>query len=103
MKFFQRSGVLLGVLVAVSAVFAVGCGGTVVDSTAMEEDIAAYVEKSLHEDVKSVDCPSDQPVDPGLKIRCEVTLKDGKVKVATAEVTNRDADYRIAQYGGSNE
>jgi Asp-tRNA(Asn)/Glu-tRNA(Gln) amidotransferase C subunit len=101
MSFWKRLGAMAGVVLI--AAFAVGCGGTVVDSTAMEEDIAAYIEKTQQEDVKSVDCPSDQPVDPGLEIRCEVTLKDGKVKVATAEVTNKDADYRIARYGGSNE
>lgn len=103
MKFFQRSGVLLGVLAAVSAVFAVGCGGTVIDATGMEETVQEYLEKSLHEDVKSVDCPSDQPPDPGLVISCDVTLEGGKAKVATVEVTNKDADFRIKQYGGSNE
>jgi hypothetical protein len=103
MKFFQRSGVLLGLLVAVAAVFAGGCGGTVIDSTGMEETVSEYLEKSLHEDVKSVDCPSDQPPDPGLIIKCDVALKGGTKKVASVEVTNKDADFRIKQYGGSNE
>ena len=103
MKFFQRSGVLLGLLAVASMAFVVGCGGTVIDSTGMEETVQEYLEKSLHEDVKSVDCPSDQPPDPGLVIDCDVTLKDGKAKVAAVEVTNKEADFRIKQYGGSNE
>jgi hypothetical protein len=103
MKFFQRSGVVLGLLAAVSMVFVAGCGGTVIDSTGMEETVQEYLEKSLHEDVKSVECPSDQPPDPGLVIDCHVTLKGGEAKVATVEVTNKDADFRIKRYGGSNE
>jgi hypothetical protein len=103
MKFFQRPGVLLGLLAAVSMAFLAGCGGTVIDSTGMEETVQEYLEKSLHEDVKSVDCPSDQPPDPGLVIDCDVTLEDGKTKVAAVEVTSKDADFRIKQDGGSNE
>jgi hypothetical protein len=103
MKFLQRSGLLLGLLAAASMVFVVGCGGTVIDSTGMEETIQEYIEKSLHEDVNSVDCPSDQPPDPGLVIKCDVSLEGGKTKVAAVEVTNKDADFRIKQYGGSNE
>jgi len=99
----SRFNALLGAVALVAALLFAGCGGTVIDVTTMEEDIAAYVEKTLDEDVKSVDCPSDQPVDPGLKFKCEVTLKGGKVKEATVEVTNKDADYRIAHYGGANE
>jgi hypothetical protein len=103
MKFFQRSGVLLGLLAAASMAFAAGCGGTVIDSTGIEETVQEYLEKSLHEDVKSVDCPSGQSPDPGLVIKCDVVLKGGETKVASVEVTNKDADFRIKQYGGSNE
>jgi hypothetical protein len=98
---FGRIGGVLGLLLA-AAVLA-GCGGTVLDSTAIEEQVDAYVENSLHESVKSVDCPSGEPVDPGLIIKCDVSLKDGGKKVASVEITNKDADFRIARYGGSNE
>jgi hypothetical protein len=95
-------------LVAIAAVaaavfFIASCGGTVVDATAMDEDLTAYLEKSLHENVKSVDCPSDQSVDPGRIIKCDVTLQGGAHKVLTVEITTKEADYRVKHYGGANE
>jgi hypothetical protein len=99
-RFYGFFGALA--LIALLAM-AIGCGGTVVDATAMNEDLTAYLEKSLQEDVKSVDCPSDQPVDPGLLIECDVTLKGGAHKVLTVEITTKEADYRVKHYGGANE
>ena len=95
---FRSVAVLLA-----AALFVAGCGGTVVDATAMDEDLTAYLEKSLHEDVKSVDCPSDQSVDPGRIIKCDVTLRGGAHKVLTVEITTKEADYRVKRYGGANE
>jgi hypothetical protein len=95
---------LFGALALVALLtMAIGCGGTVVDATAMNEDLTAYLEKSLHENVKSVDCPSDQPVDPGLVIKCDVTLQGGAHKVLTVEITTKEADYRVKHYGEANE
>ncbi len=71
-----------------------------IDSQKMEETLSAYLQKSLHEDVKSVSCPSDQPVDPGLIVKCDVTLKEGKEKVAAIEITNKDADFRVSALRG---
>jgi hypothetical protein len=101
MGFLGRLGCVLAVGAVVMLV--AGCGGTTVDSQSLEETISAYLQKSLHENVKSVSCPSDQPVDPGLIVKCDVTLKDGTEKVAAIEITNKDADIRVAHYGGSNE
>jgi Domain of unknown function (DUF4333) len=100
-SFFGR---LAAVAVVAAAVFFIAsCGGTVVDSTAMEEDLTAYLEKSLHERVKSVDCPSDEPVEKGLVIECEVKLEGGDEKPLTVEITTKEADYRVKHYGGANE
>jgi hypothetical protein len=94
---------LLAAAVVSAALAFAGCGGTVIDATSMEETVAAYLRNSLQEDVKSVDCPSGEPVDPGLVIDCEVTLKGGEKKVAAIEVTNKQADFRVKRYGGTNE
>jgi uncharacterized protein DUF4333 len=95
--------VLLGVAATTAALAFAGCGGTVIDATSMEETVDDYLVKQLNEDVKSVSCPSDQPVDPGLEIDCDVTLKGGEEKIATVEITNEKADFRIKHYEGSNE
>jgi hypothetical protein len=92
---------LLGALAVIAAL--VGCGGTVVDSAAMEEDLTAYLERSLHKDVKSVDCPSDQSVDKGLTFQCDVKLDGGGESPLTVEITSEEADYRVKRYGGANE
>jgi hypothetical protein len=95
---------LLGAMAVVAMLALAGCGGTVVDSTAMSEDLkSTYLEKSLHESVKSVDCPSNQSVDPGRIINCDVTLQGGAHKVLTVEITTKEADYRVKHYGGANE
>jgi uncharacterized protein DUF4333 len=92
--------VLLGASIALALV---GCGGTAVDSTAMEEDLTVYLEKSLHERVKSVDCPADEPVEKGLVFECDVKLEGGDEVPLAVEITSEDADYRVKRYGGANE
>jgi Domain of unknown function (DUF4333) len=88
-------------IVAVVAVFAFpvpGCGGTVIDDAKTADTIQSYLEKSLNEDVRSVDCPSDQPVDPKSTFDCEVALAGGEQKIVTVEIRNEDADFSIVDY-----
>ena len=80
------------------ALFAVGCGGTVIDDVKTADTIQRYLERSLDEKVQSVDCPSDQPIEPGSKFDCQVILTGGEQKVATVEVRNENADFGIVGY-----
>jgi uncharacterized protein DUF4333 len=75
-----------------------GCGGTVIDDAKTADTIQSYLEKSLNEDVRSVDCPSDQPVDPKSTFDCEATLVGGEQKIVTVEIRNEDADFIIVNY-----
>lgn len=84
--------------VALAALLVAGCGGTVVDDVGMADKLRIYLETSLHEKVRSVDCPSDQPVDPGSTFDCEVALAGGERKIATVEIRNEDADWAVADY-----
>jgi hypothetical protein len=87
---------LLGLLVA-------GCGGTSLDSSGLETEVAEYARKSLHERVESVDCPSGEPVEKGRVLKCVVRLKGGGSKVAAMEIIDKKADVRVKHYGGANE
>jgi len=86
-----------------AALILAGCGGTALDSESLEAEVSEYLHKSLHEDVKSIDCPSEEPVDPGRIVDCTVTLKGGQKKVIGIEIVNKDADIRVAHYRGANE
>src|SRR6478752_8891091 len=44
---------------------AAGCGDTVIDGQNTEETLQKSLEGSLHAKIKTVDCPSDQKVEPG--------------------------------------
>ncbi len=80
------------------ASFAVGCGDTVIDDVKTADTIQTYLERSFDEKVRSVDCPSDQPVEPKSKFDCQVILVDGEQKVATVEIRNENADFGIVGY-----
>jgi hypothetical protein len=89
-----RICIALLALVVATALGACG-GGTVVDPIKLEETIQADLEDSLHEKINSVDCPSDQSVDPGATFTCEVVFTDGERKVATLKIRNKDADISM--------
>jgi uncharacterized protein DUF4333 len=101
MRFFKRSGVLLGT-VAVLA-FAVGCGDTIIDSTKTEEALKANLTKSLNEKVSSVECPSNQKVEKGATFTCTVKLAGGKTETATLKILNEDADVSVTKLSGAKE
>jgi hypothetical protein len=71
-----------------------GCG-TVVDPVKLEDTIQASLEDSLHEKIQSVECPSDQSVDPGATFTCDVIFSDDRREVATLKIRNEDADISM--------
>jgi uncharacterized protein DUF4333 len=82
---------LLGMLVlAVS-----GCGDTVIDDVKTGEAIEASLEKSLHEKIQEVDCPSDVKVEAGKTFNCTVDFAKGEEATATLKIRNSDADVSL--------
>jgi hypothetical protein len=82
------ASVALSVLVA-------GCGGTTVDPVKLEDTIQASLEKSFHERIKAVECPSGQAVDPGSTFTCEVILSHDKREIVTLKIRDMDADISM--------
>jgi NAD(P)H-hydrate repair Nnr-like enzyme with NAD(P)H-hydrate epimerase domain len=71
-----------------------GCG-TAIDQVKLQDTTQASLEGSLHEKIKSVDCPSGVSVDPGSTFNCDVTLRNGKQMTATLEIRDKEADITI--------
>jgi hypothetical protein len=76
----------------VAATALAGCGDTVIDSEKAEGAIQADLERSLHEKITSVDCPSDVKVEAGRTFTCTVDYAGGKRATATLKIRNEDAD-----------
>ena len=72
-----------------------GCRETVIDQVKAEETTQASLEDSLHEKIKTVDCPSGQEVDPGATFTCTVVFSDDSREIATLKIRNKDADVSI--------
>jgi hypothetical protein len=82
---------LLGALVlAVS-----GCGDTTIDDVKTEDTLKPSLEKSLHEKIKSVDCPSGVKVEAGKTFTCTVDFPKGEEATATLKIRNSDADVTV--------
>jgi len=82
-------------VLAVLAFAAIGCGETVIDDTKAEGAIQSNLEKSLHEKITAVDCPSDQKVEAGKTFTCTVDFSNGKQATATLKILNKDADVSL--------
>lgn len=85
---------------AVAAVFVMGvllagCGETVIDNSKTEGAIQSNLEKSLHDKVSSVSCPSEQKVEPGATFTCSVSFANGKQATATLKILNKKADVSL--------
>ena len=87
----------LGTAVACAAIAAValGCADTVLDISNTEDTIRQNLERSLDRRISSVDCPSDQAVDPGATFTCKVRYSDGREATATLRIRNQDADLDL--------
>jgi hypothetical protein len=87
-----RRFLLVAASIAALAVSLAGCGGTTLDPVKLEDTLQASLEKSFHEKITVVDCPSGQEVDPGSTVTCEVTFSDDKRKAALLEIRDKEAD-----------
>lgn len=96
-----RSALAVAALAALGLV-AVGCGETVIDDVKAEGAIQSSLEKSLHEKIQSVDCPSDQEVEKGKTFTCQVNFSQGKQATATLKILNEDADVSLVGLKPSN-
>ena len=83
---------LLALVFGVVALY--GCG-TVVDREKLQDTIQSSLEKSIHEKIRNVECPSDESVDPGATFTCDVIFSDDRREVATLEIRNKDADISM--------
>jgi hypothetical protein len=77
------------------ALVAAGCGDTVIDGTKTEDTLQANLEKALHEKITSVECPSEQKVEPGKTFTCTVDFADGKQATATLKIRDKEADVSV--------
>src|SRR3954454_9176813 len=77
-KIRSRSPVFLVPALVLSAVALYGCG-TVVSQEKLQDTIQSSLEKSIHEKIKKVECPSDQSVDPGATFRCDVIVSGDRL------------------------
>ncbi|HEX5527320.1 MAG TPA: DUF4333 domain-containing protein [Solirubrobacterales bacterium] len=66
-----------------------------VDLEKLQDTIQASLEKSIHEKIKAVECPSDQSVDPGATFTCIVIFSNDRREVATLKIRDKDADISM--------
>jgi Domain of unknown function (DUF4333) len=95
---FRQIGVI-GLLIAVLGM--AGCG-TVIDREKLQDTVQASLEDSIHEKIKTVECPSDQSVDPGATFTCDVIFSDDRREVATLKIRNEDADITMVSVKPKN-
>jgi chromosome condensin MukBEF MukE localization factor len=81
-------------MLVLGSVVLYGCG-TVVDREKLQDTVQSSLEKSIHEKIKNVDCPSDESVDPGATFTCEVIFSDDRREVATLKIRNKEADISM--------
>lgn len=75
-----------------------GCGGTTIDSSKAEGAIQTNMERSLHEKVTTVDCPSGQEVEVGATFSCVVHFSDGKQATVKLKIRNKEADTSLVGF-----
>jgi hypothetical protein len=93
-KKVSAPGILLVLALLSTALGIYGCG-TVVDHEKLQDTIQASLEKSIHEKIKNVDCPTGQSVDPGTTFTCTVTFADDRREVATLRIRDKEADISL--------
>ncbi|MFN8216553.1 MAG: DUF4333 domain-containing protein [Solirubrobacterales bacterium] len=94
----RASRFLLAAMTITLALTASGCAATVIDSAKLEAAIKSNVERSLHQKVTAVDCPSDQQVDPGATFSCEIDFSNGKHASSTWKIRNKEADVDLVGF-----
>lgn len=91
---------ILGALALVLALAfaALGCGDTIIDSGKTEDTIKANVERSLKQKVASVECPTEQKVEPGKTFTCTIEFSNGDHATSTWKIRNEEADVDIVGF-----
>lgn len=87
--------ILAVALIGAVALVVSGCGETVIDDQKTEGAVKASLERSVHEKIKSVDCPTGEKVDPGNTFTCAVDFSKGEEATATLKILNSDADLHL--------
>jgi hypothetical protein len=93
-KIRPRSLVFPLLMLVLGSVLLYGCG-TVVDREKLQDTVQSSLEKSIHEKIKNVECPSDESVDPGATFTCVVIFSDDRREVATLKIRNKEADITM--------
>jgi Domain of unknown function (DUF4333) len=78
-----------------AAIVASGCGETVIDPVKAEETIKASLEKSLHEKIRAVECPSGVKVEAGASFTCTVDFSNGSKEIAKLKIRDKEADISL--------
>jgi uncharacterized protein DUF4333 len=105
----RRLSVSFGAAALTIALALAGCGGTVLDTTKIEEQVKSDLEKSLptredlqkelgikaNEKVTAVDCPSGVDVKAGEKFTCKISFASGVEGKETFEIINKEADVHL--------
>jgi len=78
-----------------------GCG-TVVDKVKLQDTVQASLEDSIREKIKAVECPSDQPVEPGATFTCDVIFSDDRREEAVLKIRNEKADISMVRLQPKN-
>ena len=86
---------LFPLLALILGAFALSGCGTVVSQEKLQDTIQASLEKSIHEKIKNVECPSDESIDPGATFTCDVIFSDDRREVATLKIRNEEADISM--------
>ncbi len=97
MDWLGKLGTLLAL--ALTSFGVLGCGGVVIDHAKEEALIEENLQKSVGQQVSSVECPSGVGVEKGKTFECTVKLKGGKQETVTVKILNSDADTEITDIG----
>ena len=117
-----RLAAVLAIAVA-TAMIAVGCGKTVLDTSKIEVQLKGQLERDLpkrlaagsagkrlqrqlgiglHERISSVDCPSRPEVVPGRTFSCSIVFANGRRATETFRIVNKSADVEPVSFGPSD-
>jgi Domain of unknown function (DUF4333) len=65
------------------------------ESSATGEELGKSLGITPHEKIASVDCPSEQSIDPGTTFVCSVEFSNGSKASETLKILNKEADLKV--------
>ncbi len=69
-----------------------------IDASKAEGAIQTNLERSRHEKVSSVVCPSGQKVEVGKEFNCTIDFANGKHATVTLKIRNEEADTDVVGF-----